>query len=292
VLYFNVLISVVNGRLCCLGSGQHLKHRFGNGFEVNIRTSLPAAELVLSLARRLADHHAIAPTGSAVRDNPISSFLVNSVANGEVLSMILVCLLIVSPDEVESGLHVERLEGQLIRPADVRNICVALSNPAREASIAPFKSGALLREMLDADGSVTVRGFLEWWVAEDCADALQRFMTVEFQGRAALLERSTSQNFRFRIRLQDDESPTEKGPGAAAASQTHSALSEVFAKFEANKAALCVQEYSVGQTTLEQIFNQFAAHQDNPEVAAILLASSSSDPRLSGSRNSRNSSLA
>jgi ATP-binding cassette subfamily A (ABC1) protein 3 len=180
---------------------------------------------------------------------------------------------------------VERLEEQLIRPADVKNICVALNNSAREASIAPFKSGALLREMLDTDGSVTVRSFLEWWVAEDCADTLQRFMIAEFQGRAALLERSTSQNFRFRIRLQDDESTDEKGLSATAASQTHSALSEVFAKFETNKTALCVQEYSVGQTTLEQIFNQFAAHQDNPEVAAILSSSSSANQR-SASRNS------
>jgi hypothetical protein len=76
---------VVNGRLCCLGSGQHLKHRFGNGFEVNIRTMLPAAELVLSLARRLADHHAIAPVGNAAHNNPISSFLVKTAAHGEMI---------------------------------------------------------------------------------------------------------------------------------------------------------------------------------------------------------------
>ncbi len=29
---------VVTGRLRCLGSAQHLKHRFGNGLEVNIKT--------------------------------------------------------------------------------------------------------------------------------------------------------------------------------------------------------------------------------------------------------------
>ena len=50
------------------------------------------------------------------------------------------------------------------------------------------------------------------------------------------------------------------------------ALSDIFAKFEANKEQLHILEYSVGQTTLEQIFNQFASQQDNPEVQAASAA--------------------
>ena len=42
-------------------------------------------------------------------------------------------------------------------------------------------------------------------------------------------------------------------------------LSQVF---ELAKAQLRVEEYAVGQTTLEQIFNHFASSQENPEVAA------------------------
>lgn len=66
-----------------------------------------------------------------------------------------------------------------------------------------------------------------------------------------------------------------------------SALSDIFSKFEASKAALGVQEYSVGQTTLEQIFNQFASQQDNPEVqaasaAAAAAASASAAYRADG----------
>ncbi len=41
----------------------------------------------------------------------------------------------------------------------------------------------------------------------------------------------------------------------------------IFHRFEAAKQTLHAQKYSVGQTTLEQIFNQFAASQDNPEEA-------------------------
>ena len=40
----------------------------------------------------------------------------------------------------------------------------------------------------------------------------------------------------------------------------------LFAGLEGARAALGIQEYSVAQTTLEQVFNQLAAHQHNPEV--------------------------
>lgn len=43
-------------------------------------------------------------------------------------------------------------------------------------------------------------------------------------------------------------------------------LPEVFKVLEENKAKLGISEYSVGQTTLEQIFNQFAGMSYNPEV--------------------------
>lgn len=39
---------MVNGRLRCLGSAQHLKHRFGNGFEVNIKMQAPTEESLLN----------------------------------------------------------------------------------------------------------------------------------------------------------------------------------------------------------------------------------------------------
>jgi hypothetical protein len=40
---------MVNGKLSCLGSPQHLKHRFGNGFEINIRTKTAKKEDIMKL---------------------------------------------------------------------------------------------------------------------------------------------------------------------------------------------------------------------------------------------------
>ncbi len=192
-------------------------------------------------------------------------------------------------------MQVEQLEEVRIRQSDLHNVYAALSNAARESSIAPFQAGALIHELLEVDGCVTAKAFLEWWVAEDAAEALSLFMAAEFEGRASLLERSTSHNFRYRIRLEEAAAPvsgsSKLDAEEAASSLTHSALSEVFSKFEASKTRLRIQEYSVGQTTLEQIFNQFAAQQDNPEVAAILASNAAASG--AGSRsNSRSYSSA
>ena len=42
-------------------------------------------------------------------------------------------------------------------------------------------------------------------------------------------------------------------------------MGDLFGQLEDAKATLSLKQYSVGQTTLEQIFNQFAGTQNNPE---------------------------
>ena len=65
---------VVNGRLRCLGSAQHLKHRFGNGFEVNIKTQAPTEESLLNALKVIRSRTNIgALVSSAPIQNPIVS---------------------------------------------------------------------------------------------------------------------------------------------------------------------------------------------------------------------------
>ena len=45
-------------------------------------------------------------------------------------------------------------------------------------------------------------------------------------------------------------------------------LSSLFGLIEGNKEALGIREYSISQTSLEQIFNQFAAQQEEETGAA------------------------
>jgi ATP-binding cassette, subfamily A (ABC1), member 3 len=43
----------------------------------------------------------------------------------------------------------------------------------------------------------------------------------------------------------------------------------MFGVVEVNKASLNIQEYSIAQTSLEQIFNQFAAQQEEEKGPAV-----------------------
>jgi hypothetical protein len=104
-------------------------------------------------------------------------------------------------------------------------------------------------------------------------------MDQEFGERAQLLERSSAQSVRYRIRkittvMEGEETSSSSSRKSNQIVDETAAgvnpLSEIFAKIEAKKSSLHVQEYSVGQTTLEQIFNQFASQQDNPEVAMAM----------------------
>lgn len=126
-------------------------------------------------------------------------------------------------------------------------VCNALMEPNRIKLITPNGEGGTIYDMKHTDGDVILHTFLEWWIAQDDAIRLESFMTKYFPG-AALLERSTAHSFRYRI-------PTKE-----------MSLANVFRQFEESKSYLNIEDYSVGQTTLEQIFNQFAASQDNPEM--------------------------
>jgi len=235
----------VNGRLRCLGSGQHLKNRFGSGYEVDIKTKLPDIYAVQTLAQYLIERGAINYSQSvSVSQSPLNH-------------------------SHNSGFDEEILHIQLQSP--LIDICAAMNKPERSALFTPSGDGQTIYDQLQVDGSVSLRLFLDWWIAQDYADDLCTFMNQEFENNSLLLERSTSHAFRYRITIPVDQLP----------------LADIFEKFEANKEKLFVKDYAVGQTTLEQIFNQFASSQDNPEVEAAQLQAESNRHRGSGSGSAK-----
>ncbi|CAM9923796.1 unnamed protein product, partial [Phaeothamnion confervicola] len=121
-------------------------------------------------------------------------------------------------------------------------------------------------------GSVPLRLFCEWWCAEDAAAALDSFLHDGFFGCTRLVERQSLYSFRYQVAAaaastawQDTEASVGSGPSTEAAAAALS-LAEVFGRFEAARERLKLEEYSVGQVTLEQIFNHFAAMQRAPAV--------------------------
>ena len=290
---------MVNGRLRCLGPAQHLKLRFGNGFEVNVKLQSPDPAAVGALAhtavdamrRRLQAQQArrslseeSKPRRASFSSGHLMAAVLPTVTQSSDAAAVASPLLLESSEAdalviAESGASTQVNADAVKLPRSLLQlVCEALGKPQRVQKITPFQSGAQLHEAFVAEGEeVALRMLLEWWLLEDAAERLQQFMQTEFGSRAQLLERSTAQNFRFRVQLSEegDSQQQQLSPSDSAVVSTptcdghvhmQSALSDIFAKFEACKAQLGIQEYSVGQTTLEQIFNQFAAQQDNPEV--------------------------
>jgi len=230
---------MVNGRLQCLGSAQHLKLRFGDGFEVNIKTELPSDELVNSLTRTLISKNALA-TVQLSPDKLLPSQEMAAHVLTEYMSVAQAGILLSKLD---------LLENNNVSTFDLSSLPIQL-------------------QLAVGDRGILVRSVIEWILPENYAVGLDKFLQElslvsagevgsnkdngQEKPGAQLLERSSAHTFKYRLRV--DGKPS---------------LAALFRKFEAEKARLHVQEYSIGQTTLEQIFNHFAASQDNPEVSAV-----------------------
>ncbi|KAL4087232.1 hypothetical protein PRIC1_013129 [Phytophthora ramorum] len=99
--------------------------------------------------------------------------------------------------------------------------------------------------------------FCEWWVQEDNMQRLDDFLRLQFAS-VTLLERQAD-FCRYKVSGVSCHGETsaelEVAPGSE---QRTSALSRMFEVVEAAKNRLGIKEYSLSQTSLEQIFNSFA----------------------------------
>ena len=195
---------MVNGQLRCLGTGTHLKNRFGRGYELELKTELPARAAVQAL---IAEFRRKAPE---------------------------IC----------------DADGLLTVGLDDPSLCSVLGHQGQTGHLSELTrreaGSAVALWKAASTGPVQIDVFCEWWMQEDTADKLRAWLRTTFE-EVEELERSASNSFRYRI---------TKGSLS---------LGDVFGAFEEASETVGIAQYSVGQTTLEQIFNQFAGTQDNPE---------------------------
>ena len=227
---------MVNGGLKCLGSSQHLKEKFGNGYEVNVKTILPKQREILDIAMQVAQslslNAIIRQLSSPTDKSPLHT------ADGEEES-----------SEMPSSQY-SFLEQQRISKRQCEHFCISYHKEKRLE---------LLDDILSEDKMISLALFATWWISEDISDLLCSFLRANFSAEVKLLERSAANRFKFNL-------PKLAAPEKANAS---SPLGSIFKQLEENKASLLIEEYSVGQITLEQIFNHFASSQENPEVSAM-----------------------
>lgn len=127
---------------------------------------------------------------------------------------------------------------------DIFNAFNALNHGLWSTRIAPSESGADLKISLDLNSFVTAKHLTTWWITEESADAVSAFMTQQY-GTFVIRERQMS-----KIRME---------VSSVNADGSRRDLSSMFGSIERRKEYLRIQEYSISQTSLEQIFNFFAS---------------------------------
>ena len=146
----------------------------------------------------------------------------------------------------QAGLSVD----SCLTHAEMAQKCAMLGDANRMALLQSMDDTAwTINALLQQDGTITAVMFATWWLQEERVRPVCAFFNQHLTG-AQLVERQGSK-LRFRL-------PVAVMP-----------VSDAFELMQSNKDRLGVQEYSLSQTTLEQIFNQFAAQQEEETGGAV-----------------------
>lgn len=177
---------MVNGELKCMGSIQHIKNKFGKGYEVELKVNLPTKEETIEY---------------------LKSFDVDSNQR-------------MTLEECQGFLN-DNGNGDLVK------------------ELSSEGSGSSLYFQF-TKGSVSVQMIAEYVLIERKGWNVVGFFKSEFSGYH-LIEHF--QNF-YRFKLEANVS-----------------VGKIFGMFEENKERLGILQYSIKQSTIEQIFNMFAQNQ-------------------------------
>jgi ATP-binding cassette subfamily A (ABC1) protein 3 len=151
------------------------------------------------------------------------------------------------------------MDKALVTRSEVTRIAVALGNASRGAEISETGTGWAVHASFAAaashsdprasgEAAIALRELSAWWAEEELATVAVAHVVASFPG-AKLAERHGNV-IRFTIPPQADK------------------LGALFARLEAARGPCCIESYSLGQTSLEQIFNLFAAQQDEEKNVA------------------------
>jgi len=128
-----------------------------------------------------------------------------------------------------------------------------ISRPQWISRLKPDDTGAELLQGFESSGYVLGRHLASWIILEDRYDELLKFFDSHFSGY--ILRERQSAKVRVEIPSQIPGGGTRR-------------LAGMFGAMESRKEMLSVSEYSVSQTSLEQIFNQFASQQEEEKGIA------------------------
>lgn len=217
---------MVGGRLRCIGSAQHLKTRFGNHLELEVKPNEVSTTELNKLCQTIQEFVFDMPCHpkGILGDLEDCIGASNSVVS-ENASVAEICL------SREIILVIGRWLGNEMRIRTLVN-----TTPVSNGMF-----GEQLSEQLIRDGGIPLPIFSEWWLAEEKFSVIDSFIQSSFPG--ATFHGCNGLNIKYQIPYGEDSS-----------------LADIFGHFERNREQLEIAEYSISQSTLETIFNHCAAN--------------------------------
>ncbi|KAK4404852.1 ABC transporter A family member 1 [Sesamum angolense] len=215
---------MVGGKLRCIGSPQHLKNRFGNHLELEVKPTEVSSFDLNSTCQAIRETFFYLPS------HPRSIFSDLEVCIGGTDSTAADKAAEISLSK-EIILAIGRWFGNVER---VESLVSAASS-----SCGVFDEQ--LSEQLRRDGGIPLPVFSEWWLTKEKFSVIDSFIQSSFPG--ATYQSCDGLSIKYQLPYSEDLS-----------------LADVFGHMERNRNALGISEYSISQSTLETIFNHFATN--------------------------------
>jgi len=231
---------MVAGRLKCIGTGQHLKGRFGKSFTMEIALELPTDEEKDNLQQNIYDllHNKPVSPKAPKKETEMTTIdksakpasKMKSIARSITLSQNASISSLFKGDA--SRLHT------MLQALDVKS-----TFPWFHASLQNTPGGGLEADMSARDAGIFI-------MERERLLCFKGFMQQNFP--RAVLKEEFGNTLRYQI-------PTVDPNGAKRD------LADMFGLVESDKDRLRIQNYAIGQMSLEEIFNTFASGEDNPD---------------------------
>lgn len=217
---------MVGGRLRCIGSPQHLKTRFGNHLELEVKPTEVSSVELQTLCQAIQEILFDVPSQprSLLNDLEICIGGTDSMTSGDT------SVAEISLTREMIGL-IARWLGNEERVKALMSCALVYDGASQEQ----------LSEQLFRDGGIPLPVFSEWWLSKQKFSEIDSFILSSFRG--ARCQGYNGLSIRYQLPCDEDFS-----------------LADVFGVLEGNRDRLGIAEYSISQSTLETIFNHFAAN--------------------------------
>eukprot|EP00941_MAST-03F_sp_MAST-3F-sp1_P001419 g1419.t1 len=212
---------MVDGRLRCLGSEQHLKNRFGEGYQLDVKLKDPRQQKIEDMIRGMG--RAVDSLGHISKKNlPVACSSLG-----------------------DTGLAVLINSESTEKNDDVASVW-------------------LLQEALRVDGFLEATQLASWFIQSQWTKKLSAFVSEKLSSSAAIQEQHGG-TIRYAVDglPQHGDDFDEQESKLATMKSKKISLAQMFGLLEKAKNQLNIQDYSLGQTSLEQVFLEFAKKQEN-----------------------------